>query len=167
MLIPLSDAKGLTDEGIATLIGRCPNLRKVSLPGTSELGNASLLSFLTSCPSLKHLEISSGSYGSSNLSPTGFTQIEQNPDWAPNLKKLRLTDPKKTRGCRARLKAMSKTRPELLIDLVHTSEEKHQGKKHQGKKHQGSWDLITKFETWQDGKPARKPKKRYTYGRRW
>jgi hypothetical protein len=51
----VADACGVTDAGIKVLAQKCPNLKKVSFPG-SDLGNDALIHFLHYCKDLTHLD---------------------------------------------------------------------------------------------------------------
>jgi hypothetical protein len=131
----------LTNAGITNLALRCPKLKKLYLPGTSGLGDESLLTLLENCPELNHMEITSTGRGNSMFSNAAFETIQQHPEWATKLKKLRIS----ARPFAKPLKELSKERPALAFELVSTTEEKKWS----------DWELEESFVTYKAGKKAK------------
>jgi hypothetical protein len=118
------------------LVGKCRNLKKVSLHGAS-LGNAALLHFASQCKDLTHLELSG-----SEITEDGFYQLANHPQWANKLKKLRLPGRSNDKNYMQGLRAFGRTRPKLLVELVETT---------QFKKH-GWWQMEMSHEAYKNGK---------------
>ena len=142
-----NDAKGVTDEAVIRLAHLCPNLKYVQLQGTSGLGDSSLTAFFQHCPKLLQLEITEFSSGSmSTLRGTAFDALRENPDWAPKLKKLRVASPEDAqvsdRQLMKPMRALSKEREKLLIQLVTVRESKKWG----------DWELEVMWYDYRNGR---------------
>jgi hypothetical protein len=88
----VSDAEGITDAGLIKLAERCTKLKKIVLPGTQNLGDSSIQALLKNCPMLRHLEITSASHRSNNITAYVFDTLREDPDNVPNLRKLHLDE---------------------------------------------------------------------------
>ncbi|KAI4913307.1 hypothetical protein J4E85_010760 [Alternaria conjuncta] len=115
------------------------NLKKISLPGSrsSKLGDQGLIHLISFCQNLTHLEFSG-----SGVTEVTFEQWIAHPDWAPNLKKLRLNDLSYNRKPMRALREFGRTRPTLPIELVTRSEFKKWD----------TWYLQTSHDTYKNGR---------------
>jgi hypothetical protein len=128
----------MTDGDIKRFVEKYRNLKKVSLPGTS-LGNAALLHFTSHCQDLMHLEVSG-----SGITAEGYHQLAAHPQWAAELKKLRLPncshDKKKLQGMRE----FTRSRPDLPIELVTNTQFREDG----------WWQMEVYHTTYKNGRKA-------------
>lgn len=119
-----NSAKDLTDDAVTLLARNCASLRRVKLPGTSGLTHAALVALFEHCPNLTEVEITPTSRGGPNATGGIFTWLLGRQGLAPKLRKLRLgelgTDMKTMR-------AVTKQRDKLLVQLVSVSERKKWG----------------------------------------
>jgi len=129
----------VTDESIKLLAKACRNLKKISLPGSrsSELGDQGLIHLISFCQNLTHLEFSG-----SGVTEVTLEQWIAHPDWAPNLKKLRLNDLSYNRKPMRALREFGRTRPTLPIELVTRSQFKKWD----------TWYLETSHDTYKNGR---------------
>jgi hypothetical protein len=130
------DACGVTDAGIKKLAQKCPNLKKVSLPG-SDLGNDALIHFLHYCKDLTHLELSGR-----NITADGFYKLTEHPEWANKLKKLRLEDCLDNKNYMQGLRAFGRMRPRLSVEQDTTGQFKQDG----------WWQMEVYHETYKNGR---------------
>ncbi|KAI4608237.1 hypothetical protein J4E80_009246 [Alternaria sp. BMP 0032] len=115
------------------------NLKKVFLPGGSgsSMGDEGLLHLLTFCRDITHLEFSGR-----GVTEATFQQMAANPDLAPNLKKLRLSDQSSDKNYMRGMREFGRSRPTLPIEQVHRSHYKKWD----------SWYMSTSHTTYINGR---------------
>jgi hypothetical protein len=127
------DSKGMnkatvTNEDVIRLARMCPNLCFVQLQGAESLSDDAVQAFFQFCPELSYLEVTGKSHGDCvKLDGTCLMMLGENSNWAPKLKKLRLADQNNKKDFMNAMRALSKERIKLLIQLVHTDECKKWG----------------------------------------
>ncbi|KAF9875141.1 hypothetical protein CkaCkLH20_07407 [Colletotrichum karsti] len=123
-----NDAKALTDACILKLARAYPTLQTVKLPGTSDLTDAAVLALCEHCPDLATLEITKAVAGSNAIGVGAFEGMLLNGDWAPGLKNITVCDVTwGTTKFMAKMREMSRSRPQLVVHLASISEEKKWG----------------------------------------
>lgn len=125
-----NSAKSLTDADIKLLAQSCPNLLRFKLPGTSGLTHEALVALFEGCPKLSQVEITGASRGSGNDTKAIFAVLLERQDLAPKLRRLRLGR-LCARGSRSvemkAMRAVTRQRKELVVELVSVSEVKKWG----------------------------------------
>ena len=133
----------ITNEDITRLAKMCPNLRVVHLPGAESLSDDAVQAFLQFCPHLSDLEMTSRSRGDGvKLDGTCLVMLRENPNWVPKLKKLRLATQNDRKDFMKAMRALSKERIKLRIQLVSTSECKKWG----------DWELEVYHQEYRKGR---------------
>lgn len=135
------DACGLTINGLKLLSRQCPNLRKLSLPRTSNLGDAGLLHLLTHLPHLTHLELIRTTGARTDLTSQVFATLLAQPEVGAKLKKLRITNSDDKSWLKA-VKDMSKGRSKLTVELVTSTQFKKDG----------WWQMDVHYDSWKAGR---------------
>ncbi|KAL1871760.1 hypothetical protein Plec18167_006910 [Paecilomyces lecythidis] len=127
-----NSAEELTDKAIIHLAELCPNLRFVQLQGTSGLQDITLEALFNNCANISHVELTTHSrHGNSRLDGSALDKLREHPHWGTKLKKLRL--PSQDTRCDGRdsftraVRALTKERNKLLVQLVSVSEVKKWG----------------------------------------
>jgi hypothetical protein len=133
----------VTNEDVIRLARMCPNLRFVQLQGAESLSDDAVQALFQFCPGLSHLEITGKSRSDSvKLDGTCLAMLGENSNWAPKLKTLRLADQSNKKDFMKAMRALSKKRIKLLIQLVHTSESKKWG----------DWELEVSHQAYRKGR---------------
>ncbi|PVI05608.1 hypothetical protein DM02DRAFT_610589 [Periconia macrospinosa] len=127
-----SGMTAVTDKALVRLAQACPKLRKVTLQDAAT-GAEGHVSFLKYCPGITYYEFLGGWFDIEALK-----EIEKHPEWAPKLKKLRISDGVSIDF----LRAMSKTRPALPIQVV----TREQVKKY------GDWEYEVYHDVYRNGR---------------
>lgn len=133
----------ITTGAVNKLAKACPKLKKVSLPDNSSLGDVALTNLLARCPHLTHVELS-GRRGS--ITSEALDAIRENPEWAPNLKKLRIGGSRSSeKQWLKEMRDLTRARPNLVVDLVSTSE----------RKKYGDWEVETYHTSYKKGREVK------------
>ena len=146
-----NDAKTLTDPVIINLAAACPKLKKIELPGTALLTDASPTAFFDSCPNLTQLTMTAASRNNLVLTGSALTSLLENPQYVPKLKKLRIAH-SSIRGFMKAVKDLTRGRETLTVELVKVTE----------KKNWGDWDMLVEEQMYKKGRkvPKRRPRGR-------
>lgn len=141
-------ANDMTDEAVVRLAKSCPKLKKIQLQCVPGLTDGALLAFFQHCPNVTSLEISGSSGGGGlDFSGAALDALREQPGWVPSLKKLIL--PRKSYGetnFTKSMRALSKRREALTVQLVSVSESKKWG----------DWELERISETYKKGRKQSK-----------
>ncbi|RYP61867.1 hypothetical protein DL769_007520 [Monosporascus sp. CRB-8-3] len=138
-----NSAEDLTDDAVICLAKACPNLDYVQLQGTAGLGDQALTALFENCPRLTYLELSLHSRpGLGVLLGTALEALLMNPQWCPKLKKLRLPDHRDQRPFMKAMRALSRERHNLEIQLAKVDEYKKWG----------DWELSVYHHTYRKGR---------------
>lgn len=127
-----NSAQELTDEAVIHLAKSCPNLRFVQLQGTSGLQDIALEALFDNCADISYIEVTTHSrYGISRLDGSALDKLREHPHWGTKLKKLRLPNQDASfdgpDSLTRAVRALTKTRDKLLVQLVGVSECKKWG----------------------------------------
>ncbi|KNB03186.1 hypothetical protein FOXG_19111 [Fusarium oxysporum f. sp. lycopersici 4287] len=120
----------VTDEAVVRLAKGLPGLRTVLLPSANRVNDKGFLALVSHCPDLRLLELtaaSTGSLGSTKLSPKALEELCAHPEWAPGLKQLVITTDEENKEFMKAMRALGKQREKLVITLLSRSEEKKWG----------------------------------------
>ncbi|GJN86224.1 hypothetical protein PLIIFM63780_009803 [Purpureocillium lilacinum] len=148
------NANELTDDAAIRLARLFPSLRVVKLQGAdhTRLTDATLIAFLSNCPHLTFIEVS-GLKAAGAIHDSSFDALRRHPSWAPKLKTLRVspcwesTRKDEDQWMKA-MRALSKERQSLLVEIVRVSETKKRG----------DWELETYGERYRRGRiPSSRP----------
>lgn len=137
-----NSAADLTDDAIKLLAQKCPSLRRFTLPGTSALTHEALVALFESCPNLSEVEITSGSSMGRNYTDAIFAVLLERQDLAPKLHKLRVDKSNLSSVDMKAMKAVTKQRKKLLVQLILATE----------KKQWGDWELELMEDSYQRGR---------------
>ncbi|KID95562.1 hypothetical protein MAJ_08503, partial [Metarhizium majus ARSEF 297] len=142
------NANELTSDTAVRLARMCPSLRFVRLQGFLEIqADAMLIAFLSNCPNITYLELSSRVSG--NITKASFDALLAHPNWAPKLKTLCIPRSdlygKKEKAWLKALCAVCKERQMLTIQVINISEEKKWG----------DWELTASATEYRKGKELR------------
>lgn len=142
------NANELTSDTTMRLARMCPSLRFVRLQGFLKIqADAMLIAFLSNCPNITYLELSSRVSG--NITQASFDALLAHPNWAPKLKTLCIPRSglygKEEKAWLKALCAVSKERQMLTIQVTNISEEKKWG----------DWELTTSATEYRKGKKLR------------
>lgn len=140
-----NSAASLTDADIKLLAQSCPELRRFKLPGSSGLTHEALVALFEGCPNLCEVEITSVSRGQRNDTKGIFALLHERQDLAPTLLRLRLDKiclSFKTCAEMKTMKAVTRKRKELMVELISVSEVKKWG----------DWELEVYGDSYQKGK---------------
>ncbi|RYC86500.1 hypothetical protein BFJ63_vAg10640 [Fusarium oxysporum f. sp. narcissi] len=94
-------ARDVTDEAVVRLAKGLPSLRTVLLPSANRVNDKGFLALVSHCPDLRLLELtaaSTGSFGSTKLSPKALEELCAHPEWAPGLRQFVITTDERTRS---------------------------------------------------------------------
>lgn len=125
-----NSAESLTDADIKLLAQSCPGLRRLKLGGTSGLTHEALVALFDGCPDLSQVEITGVSRGKGSDTKAIFALMLEEPDLAPKLRRLRLDRlcaPFTSSVELKEMKAVTRQRKGLLVELVTTTEVKKWG----------------------------------------
>lgn len=100
----------------------CSGLREVQIQGATKLTDGAVWAFLANCPLLTRLEVSSHYRQKIRLEGGFFTSLQHRGDLATELQTLRVDDSGTTRFMTA-MRALSRARETLLVELSRTSED--------------------------------------------
>ncbi|TVY72068.1 hypothetical protein Focb16_v011561 [Fusarium oxysporum f. sp. cubense] len=123
-------ARDVTDEAVVRLAKGLPGLRTVLLPSANRVNDKGFLALVSHCPDLRLLELtaaSTGSFGSTKLSPKALEELCAHPKWAPGLRQLVITTDEENKEFMKAMRALGKQREKLVITLLSRSEEKKWG----------------------------------------
>jgi hypothetical protein len=127
-----NSAQELSDQAVIHLTKLCPKLRFVQLQGTSGLQDITLEALFKNCADISYVEITTHTRdGNSRLDGSALDQLREHPRWGTKLKLLRL--PNQDTKCDGRdsltgaVRALTKERDKLLVQLVSVSELKKWG----------------------------------------
>ncbi|KAH8747996.1 hypothetical protein F5883DRAFT_583281 [Diaporthe sp. PMI_573] len=135
-----NSATDLTNAAIKLIAQSCPSLRRVKLPGTCDLTHEALVVLFENCPSLSEVEITGASRSGRNNTGAIFALLLERQDLAPKLHKLRL-DPMSNDEMKA-MRAVTKQRKKLLVQVVSVHEEKKWG----------DWELVVHADNYRKGR---------------
>ncbi|EWZ99771.1 hypothetical protein FOWG_00170 [Fusarium oxysporum f. sp. lycopersici MN25] len=123
-------ARDVTDEAVVRLAKGLPSLRTVLLPSANRVNDKGFLALVSHCPDLRLPELtaaSTGSLGSTKLSPKALQELCAHPEWAPGLKQLVITTDEENKEFMKAMHALGKQREKLVTTLLSRSEEKKWG----------------------------------------
>lgn len=135
-----NSATDLTNAAIKLIAQSCPSLRRVKLPGTCGLTHEALAALLENCSNLSEVEITGASRSGKNDTGAIFALLLERQDLAPKLHKLRL-DPMSKDEMKA-MRAVTKQREKLLVQVVSVHEEKKWG----------DWELVVHADNYRKGR---------------
>ncbi|KAE9977410.1 hypothetical protein EG328_002059 [Venturia inaequalis] len=104
----------------------CPGLKDVQIQGATKLTDGAVWAFLANCPLLTRLEVSSHYKRKIRLEGGFFTSLQHRVDLATELEILRVDGNVPYGGTNrfaTAMRALSKARETLLIEISHTSED--------------------------------------------
>ncbi|EWZ43136.1 hypothetical protein FOZG_07869 [Fusarium oxysporum Fo47] len=123
-------ARDVTNEAVVRLAKGLTGLRTVLLPSTNRVNDKGFLALVSHCPDLRLLELtaaSTGSFGSTKLSPKALEELCAHPEWAPGLRQLVITTDEENKEFMKAMRALGKQREKLVTTLLSRSEEKKWG----------------------------------------
>lgn len=135
-----NSATDLIDADIKQLAQSCPSLRRVKLPGTSDLTQDALMALFENCPDLSEVEITPASRGEGNNTGAIFAELLRRQDLAPKLHKLCL-EPMSKYDMDI-MRKVTKERNKLLVQVVSVREVKKWG----------DWELEVHTDNYRKGK---------------
>ncbi|KAK7717707.1 hypothetical protein SLS64_003202 [Diaporthe eres] len=135
-----NSATDLTNAAIELIAQSCPSLRRVKLPGTCGLTHEALAALFEDCPNLSEVGITGASRGGKNNTGAIFAWLLERQDLVPKLHKLRL-DPMSNEEMKA-MRAVTKQREKLLVQVVSVHEEKKWG----------DWELVVRADNYRKGR---------------
>ena len=136
----------VTTDAVIRLAKACPNLRRIQLEATYNIGDDALHALCEYCPNLISVEISAGNWSNRGVSEAALEELRKNLDMAPNLKTLALTDAIKSRNKYLKaVRALTREREGLTVTLV---------RKYQVKK-DGDWEFDGYRSDYKEGREKR------------
>lgn len=135
-----NSAEDLTDAAVKLLAQGCRSLRRVTLPGTHGLTHEALVALFENCPDLSEVSMTGASRGGGNDTGAIFALLLERPDLAPKLHELRL-EPMNKVEMKA-MRAVTKQREELTVEVVSVGEEKKWG----------DWELSVRVQEYWKGR---------------
>lgn len=139
-----NSAEDLTEEAVILLAKACPNLDHVQLQGTSRLGDKALTALFENCPRLIRLDIPLHSRPGNGgcMLGTALEALRMNPQWCPELERLRLPQQNDSKAFMKSMRAVSRERHKLEIQLTNVYEYEKWG----------DWELSVTHENYQKGR---------------
>ncbi|KAF5672565.1 hypothetical protein FHETE_3699 [Fusarium heterosporum] len=122
-----NDAAAVTDKGLVRLSKLLPNLRVLKLQGTRLITDDGLVSALKNFWGLRSLEVTGLTGGCSPISGEAFRVLREHVEYAPALQSLLLVNGESSKDFMKAMREMGRARPQLVVSLVSTSEEKKWG----------------------------------------